>query len=158
SELHRLSHQPKAERIKLQTVVNGRVQLYEAIAAPLERGSAGAAFDVAPLAIAKDELDRLTVAHGRTLDRVSTGIAVFGADRKLVYGNDALAQIWQADREWFEQRPAAEEFFDSLRQKRLLPEQTNYRKWRDGRILAWDPNRALDELWHRPDGRTVHVV
>jgi signal transduction histidine kinase len=158
SELHRLSQTPKAERMKLQTVVNGRVQLYEAIPAPVEKGSAGAAFDAAPLATAKDELDRLSTAHSRTLDRVSTGIAVFGADKKLVYGNDALAQIWQADREWFEQRPAADEFFDFLRQKRLLPEQTNYRKWRDGRILAWDQNRALDELWHRPDGKTVHVV
>ena len=49
-------------------------------------------------------------------------------------------------------------FFDLLRQRRLLPEQTNYRKWRDDRIFTWDGNRTLDEFWHRPDGRTVHVV
>ncbi len=158
SELHRRSHATKPDRLKLQTVVDGRVQLYEAIAAPLERGSAGAAFDVAPLAIAKDELDRQMTAHSRTLDRVSTGVAVFGADRKLVYGNEALAQTWALDEEWLKQKPAATEFFDLLRQRRLLPEQTNYRKWRDGRVLAWDRNRTLDELWHRPDGRTVHVV
>jgi signal transduction histidine kinase len=158
SQLHRLSHSKKAERVQLQTVLDGRVQLYEAIAAPLERGSAGAAFDVAPLATAKDELDRLTTAHSRTLDRVSTGIAIFGTDRKLVYGNDAFARIWTLDGEWLEQKPSAAEFFDLLRQKRLLPEQPNYRKWRDDRVASWDRNRSSDELWHRPDGRTVHVA
>lgn len=158
SELHRLSQTKKAARVKLRTVVNGGVQLYEAIAAPLERGSAGAAMDVAPLAIAKDELERQMDAHSRTLDKVSTGVAVFGAGRELVYGNDALARIWALDEAWLQGKPSASEFFDLLRQRRLLPEQANYRKWRDDRVLTWDRKRTLDELWHRPDGRTVHVV
>jgi len=158
SELHRLSQTKKSGRIKLQTVVNGRVQIYEAIAAPLERGSAGAAFDVAPLVIAKDELERQMAAHSRTLDKVSTGVAIFGADRKLVYGNDAFARIWALEDNWLQEKPGASEFFDLLRQRRLLPEQPNYRRWRDDRVLNWDRNRTLDELWHRPDGKTVHVV
>jgi len=158
AELHRQSQTKKSGRIKLQTVVNGSVQIYEAIAAPLERGSGGAAFDMAPLTIAKDELERQMAAHNRTLDKVSTGVAVFGADRKLVYGNDAFARIWALEDAWLKENPTASEFFDLLRQRRLLPEQANYRKWRDGRVLTWDRNRTLDELWHRPDGRTVHVL
>jgi signal transduction histidine kinase len=158
SDLLRLSQAKKPGRITLQTIVNGGVQIYEAIAAPLERGSGGAAFDVAPLAIAKDELERQMAAHNRTLDKVSTGVAVFGAGRKLVYGNDAFARIWNLEQAWLAQKPAASEFLDLLRQRRLLPEQSNYRKWRDERVLAWDQNRTVDEFWHRPDGRTVHVV
>ncbi len=158
SELHRLSHAKKTNRIKLQTVVNGGVQVYEAIAAPLEGGSGGAAFDVAPLAIAKDELERQMAAHSRTMDKVSTGVAVFGAGRELVYSNDAFARIWALDPALLEQKPAAAEIFDLLRQRRLLPEQANYRKWRDDRVLTWDQNRTLDEFWHRPDGKTVHVA
>ncbi len=158
ADLLRLAQSKKTGRLKLQTIVNGGVQIYEAIAAPLERGSGGAAFDVAPLAIAKDELERQMAAHSRTLDKVSTGVAVFGGDRKLVYGNDALARIWSLDSAWLQEKPSASEFLDFLRQRRLLPEQPDYRKWRDGKVLAWDRNRTLDELWHRPDGRTVHVV
>jgi signal transduction histidine kinase len=158
AELLRLSQSRKPGRLKLQTIVNGGVQIYEAVAAPLERGSGGAAFDVAPLAIAKDELGRQMAAHSRTLDKVSTGVAVFGGDRKLVYGNDALARIWSLDGAWLQEKPSASEFLDFLRQRRLLPEQPDYRRWRDGKVLAWDRNRTLDELWHRPDGRTVHVV
>ena len=94
SDLLRLSHSKKPGRLKLQTIVNGGVQIYEAIAAPLERGSGGAALDVAPLATAKDELERQMAAHSRTLDKVSTGVAAFGGDRKLVYSNDAFARIW----------------------------------------------------------------
>ena len=158
SELHRLSQSKKQSRVKLQTVVNGGVQIYEAIPAPLERGSGGAAFDVAPLAVAKDELERQMAAHNRTLDKVSTGVAVFGADRRLVYSNDAFARIWALDETWLQENPGASELFDLLRQRRLLPEQTSYRKWRDDRVLTWDRNRTLDEQWHRPDGRTVHVA
>jgi signal transduction histidine kinase len=158
TELHRLSQAKKRDRVKLQTVINGAVQIYEAIPAPLERGSGGAAFDVAPLTIAKDELERQMAAHSRTLDKVSTGVAVFGADRKLVYSNDAFARIWALDEVWLQEKPAASELFDLLRQRRLLPEQQNYRKWRDDRVLTWDRNRTLDELWHRADGRTVHVA
>jgi signal transduction histidine kinase len=158
SELHRLSQTRKQDRVKLQTVINGAVQIYEAIPAPLERGSGGAAFDVAPLTVAKEELERQMAAHSRTLDKVSTGIAVFGADRRLVYSNDAFARIWALDEAWLAENPAASEIFDRLRQRRLLPEQTSYRKWRDERVLTWDRNGTLDELWHRPDGRTVHVA
>jgi len=158
SDLLRLGQSKKPDRLKLQTIVNGGVQIYEAIAAPLERGSGGAAFDVAPLAIAKDELERQMAAHSRTLDKVSTGVAVFGGDRKLVYSNDAFARIWSLDHAWLTEKPSASEFLDQLRQRRLLPEQPDYRRWRDGKVLAWDRNRTLDELWHRPDGRTVHVV
>jgi signal transduction histidine kinase len=158
ADLIRLSQLKKPGRLKLQTIVNGGVQIYEAITAPLERGSGGAASDVAPLAIAQDELERQMAAHSRTLDKVSTGVAVFGGDRKLVYGNDALARIWSLDSAWVQERPSASEFLDQLRQRRLLPEQADYRKWRDGKVLAWDRNRTLDEQWHRPDGRTVHVV
>lgn len=158
SELHRLSQAKKNGRVKLQTVVNGAVQIYEAIPAPLQTGSGGAALDVAPLAVAKEELERQMAAHARTLDKVSTGVAVFGADRKLVYSNDAFARIWALDDAWLQEKPSASELFDLLRQRRLLPEQANYRKWRDERVLTWERNRTLDELWHRPDGRTVHVV
>ncbi len=158
SDLLRLGQSKKPGRIKLQTIVNGGVQIYEAVAATLERGSGGAALDVAPLAIAKDELGRQMAAHSRTLDKVSTGVAVFGADRKLVYGNDAFARIWSLDNAWLGEKPSASEFLDQLRQRRLLPEQPDYRKWRDGKVLAWDGKRTLDELWHRSDGRTVHVV
>lgn len=158
ADLLRLSQAKKSGRIKLQTILNGGLQIYEAIAAPLERGSAGAAFDVAPLATAKDELERQMAANSRTLDKVSTGVAVFGADRKLVYGNDAFANIWGLEKDWLDQNPTASEFLDLLRQRRLVPEQPNYRRWRDDRVLTWDHKRTLDELWHRPDGRTVHVV
>jgi signal transduction histidine kinase len=158
SDLLRLSHSKKPGRLKLQTIVNGGVQIYEAIAAPLERGSGGAALDVAPLATAKDELERQMAAHSRTLDKVSTGVAAFGGDRKLVYSNDAFARIWSLDNIWLTEKPSASAFLDQLRQRRLLPEQPDYRKWRDGKVLAWDRNRTLDELWHRSDGRTVHVV
>lgn len=158
TDLHRMSQSRKPGRIKLQTIVNGGVQTYEAITAPIERGSGGAALDVSMLKTQRDELERQIAANARTLDKVSTGVAVFGVDRSLFYCNDAFAKIWELEIAWLAAKPAASEFFDQLRQRRLLPEQPDYRKWRDGKIIAFDRNRTLDEFWHLPDGRTVHVV
>lgn len=158
AELSRKMQLKKPARLRLQTIVDGHVQIYDTVAAPLARGSCGAALDVASLATAQGELERQMAAHSRTLNKVSTGVAIFGADKKLAYSNEALAKIWKLDEGWLEHKPLATEFLDLLRQRRLLPEQSNYRKWRDGRILAWDGSRILDELWHLPDGRTVHFV
>ncbi len=158
AELSRLSQTKKSGRVRLQTIVNGAVQIYEAITASLARGNGGIALDVAPLATAKDELERQMMAHSRTLNKVATAVAIFGADRKLVYSNEALAFIWKLEEDWLAGKPSATEFLDLLRQRRLVPEQSNYRKWRDERILAWDRNRTLDEFWHLPDGRTVHIL
>jgi signal transduction histidine kinase len=158
NELSRLSKLKKSARLRLQTIVSGAVQHYEVISAPLGRGSGGAALDVAPLATAQVEIERQKAAANRTLNKVATAVAIFDAERRLVYSNEALAAIWKFEETWLEQKPAASEFLDVLRQRRLLPEQSNYRKWRDERILAWNQDRANDEFWHLPDGRAVHVL
>jgi signal transduction histidine kinase len=157
AELVRLSQAKKTERLKLQTIVDGAVQTYEAIPAPLDRGSGGAAFDVAPLAVAKEELERQMSAHSRTLDKVATGIAIFGPEKSLTYSNDAFAQMWGLQSDWLAQRPSVTEFFDVLRQRRMLPDQADYRKWREERVSARGLDKPIAELWHRPDGRTVNV-
>ncbi len=148
----------KPARLKVQTVVNGSIRVYEAITVASDRGSAGAALDMAPLLVAQEELGRQTIAHLRTLDKVSTGIAVFGSDRKLVYSNGALAQVFDLGEKAAKGSPSVSDFFDMLRQKRLLPDQIHYRKWRDERISGWPLNKYRDELWHRSDGRTIHVA
>ena len=158
AELSRLSKLKKSARLRLQTIVNGAVQIYEIIATPLGRGSGGAALDVAPLAIAQDEIERQKAAGSRTLNKVATAVAIFDADRTLAYSNEALARIWNLEEDWLQQKPAASEFLDLLRQHRLLPEQPNYRKWRDERTLAWSGDRTHEEFWHLPDGRAVHVL
>jgi signal transduction histidine kinase len=146
------------QRIRLQTIVSGERRIFDAIAVPLPSGSAGAAFDAAPLASAKVELERLTAAHARTLDRVATAVAIFDASQRLIFHNESFLQMWSLDERWLSEKPTITALFDRLRQQRLIPEQPDYRRWRDEHVNACLNNRTLDEWWHLPDGRAIRIL
>lgn len=157
-EIERSVRARNSSRIRVQTVVGGERRIFDALALPLREGSAGAAFDAAPLATAQGELEKQTEAHARTLNRVTTAIAVFGSGQRLTFYNEAFLQVWGLEETWLREKPTLAGFFDRLRQQRLIPDQAEYRKWRDDHITACINNRAIDEWWHLPDGRTIRAL
>lgn len=157
-EMEKAVRAREASRLRVTTVVAGERRIYDALSVPLKGGSAGAAFDAAPLASAQGELERQTAAHARMLDRVTTAIAVFGPGQRLTFYNEAFLQMWGLDERFLRDKPAISDVLDRLRQQRLLPEQADYRKWRDALIDACINSRASDEWWHLPDGRAIRVL
>jgi signal transduction histidine kinase len=145
-------------RRRLQTVLGGERRSFDTIVVPVARASAGAVIDTAPLESVQDELSRLMAAHERTLDRVATAIAIFNSDQKLAFNNQGFQTLWDLDEPWLESRPRLGELFDNLRQRRLLPEQADYRKWREDQMKAFETQESIDEWWHLPDGRAIHVL
>ncbi len=151
----------KTFRERLQTIVGGERRSYDTAALPVGEASGGVAIDVAPLESARGELDRQMAAHARTLNRVATGVAIFGTDRRLSFYNEAFASLWQLPPNWLDQRPTYGEVLDRLRADRLLPEQVDYRDWRARQMAAFDSAGAdalQEDWWHLPDGRAVHVA
>jgi signal transduction histidine kinase len=145
-------------RKRLQTVVAGERRSFDTIVVPVGRASAGAVIDIAPLESAQGELSRQMAAQERTLNRVSTGVAVYGSDQRMAFHNQAFRDLWSLDDAWLEGRPKLGETFDQFRQKRLLPEQADYRKWREEQTKAFENTESIEEWWHLPDGRTVHIL
>jgi signal transduction histidine kinase len=145
-------------RSRLQTVVAGGRKTFETVVAPAGEGSAGAAIDLAPLETAKDKLSRLMAAHARTLDRVSAAVSIFGPDRRLAFYNRSYLEFWGMEAEWLDARPTLSEILDHLRQTRQLPEQRDYRVWRDEQLKAYESAEGREDCWHLPDGRSVFVV
>ena len=118
----------------------------------------GLAVDVTPLEEAERELDRYVKAQGSTLDKLSTAIAIFGPDQRLRFHNHAYASLWQLEDEFLATKPADGEILDRLRQKRVLPEQANYREWRAKQLGSYNKLEAREEFWYLPDGRSLRVV
>ncbi len=145
-------------RKRLQTVIGGGRRTFEIVAVPFGQGSAGAAIDVAPLESAHDKLSRHIAAHDRVLDRVTTAVAIFGPDQKLAFYNEAYADFWRLDRAWLDGKPSLGEILDTLRQMRQIPEQADYRKWREQQLKAHESAEPREEEWHLPDGRSVFVI
>ncbi len=145
-------------RRRLQTVLAGERRSFDTIVVPMARSSAGAVIDTAPLEHVQDELSRQMATHERTLDRVSTGVAIYTGDQRLAFHNQSFRDLWALDPAWLETRPRLSEVFDQLRQRRLLPEQADYRTWREAQIKSFEANESIEDWWHLPDGRTVHVL
>lgn len=145
-------------RKRLQTVVAGERRSFDTIVVPVGRASAGTVIDVAPLENVQEKLSRQMTAHQSTLDKVSTAVAIYGSDRRLSFFNQAFQEMWKAEAAWLDGKPQLGELFDHLRQKRQIPEQADYRKWREAQLKALEETEAVEDWWYLPDGRTVHLL
>ena len=124
---------------------------------PLEGATAGAAIDVAALETAQGELIRHVAAYERTLDRVATGVAIFGPDQRLAFFNEAYRKLWQLDADWLATKPTDGELLDRLRELSRLPEVVNYRDWKAKILSGYKTGTEYEDWWHLLDGRTIHV-
>ena len=97
-------------------------------------------------------------ARFRSFDRLATAFAVFDAEQRLTHFNQAYVELWQLDPEWLANHPRDGEILDRLRQARRLPEKADYRDWKKSWLAGYGSNTQVDEQWHLPDGRTLHVV
>jgi signal transduction histidine kinase len=94
----------------------------------------------------------------RSFDRLATAFAVFDAEQRLTHFNQAYVELWQLDPEWLGNYPRDGEILDRLRQARRLPEKADYREWKRSWLASYRSNAQVEDQWHLPDGRTLHVV
>src|SRR5690606_9367221 len=97
-------------------------------------------------------------AHFRSLDRLATAFAVFDAGQRLSHFNQAYVDLWQLDAEWLLTHPRDGEILDRLRQARRLEERADYREWKQSWLSAYGTDKQVEDRWHLPDGRTLHVI
>jgi signal transduction histidine kinase len=97
-------------------------------------------------------------ARFRSFDRLATAFAVFDEEQRLTHFNQAYVELWQLDPEWLATLPRDGEILDRLRQARRLPEKADYRGWKKAWLSSYGSNAQIEDQWHLPDGRTLHVV
>ena len=148
----------RIHRERVHVFVGGERRSYDLVGVPLDGASAMMATDAAALESAQDELSRQIAASDRTLDRVSTAVANFGPDQRLAYCNEAYRQLWKLDASWLASRPKDGEILDRLRERRQLPEEADYRKWKVALLESYSSTQGKEAWWYLPAGRTLHVT
>ncbi|HEV2677796.1 MAG TPA: PAS domain-containing sensor histidine kinase [Aliidongia sp.] len=133
---------------------------FEVTEIPLaDGGTVGFARDRGDIEQARSEIGRLGLAHREVLETVTTAIAIFGPDARLLFFNTAYERLWQLDRDFLDSEPFLPEVLDVLREKRALPEYADFRKFRaEQAALFTDLRSAREELLHLPDDRTLRQV
>jgi signal transduction histidine kinase len=145
-------------RGRAQAVAAGQRRLLEIIDVPVQIGSVGIATDISKLEAMRADLDRQMKAHASTLDQLSTAVAIFDRRKRLVFHNSAYRQLWSLSQAFVDQRPSDSEILDRLRAAGMLPEQADFRGWKDALFGAYQAIEASEHIWHLPDGRTLRVV
>ncbi len=145
-------------RDRVHIVTGGERKPHDIVVLPLDDVSAGAAIDVTAIDTVQGELERQIAAYDRTLDRVSTGVAIFNRDQQLVFFNDAYYKLWQIDPGWLREKPSDSAILDRLREQSKLPPVVNYRDWKAKVLACYQTGKSLEDWWHLTDGRILHVI
>jgi signal transduction histidine kinase len=133
---------------------------YRLSAAPLQGGGAALwARDVTDLENAQEQLRRQSSASALVLDRIGDAAAVFDAGRRLVFQNPAFVSLWELEPAWLAERPTHAELLDRLRQRRKLPETTDYARFKSEELAGYQQVEDVsDTIWRLPSERTLRVV
>ncbi|MCO5734645.1 PAS domain-containing sensor histidine kinase [Rhizobium sp. SSA_523] len=143
---------------RVSTVIRGNRTVFDVVDVLSRAGSAGMALDVSEAESVKAELNRTLKSHAETLDHLATPVAIFDRDQRLQFYNQAFVRLWDLDLGFLESRPDHNELLDRLRSQNKLPEQLNWRNWKESVLSVY---RALDtqtNRWHLPNGQTLQVI
>jgi len=143
---------------RLPAIVAGTRRSFDVLDFRTETGSAGLGIDATEAETMRSAFARMVDAHRRTLDQLSTGVAMFDADHRLTFYNAAYRVLWNLDASYLEQGPTDSAVLDELRAARKLPEEHDFRQWMAQLHTAYCAVEAQEQTWHLPDGRTLRVV
>ncbi|MSU89436.1 PAS domain-containing protein [Rhodobacteraceae bacterium 2CG4] len=109
---------------------------------------------------AEEALDSFTSTLTDTFAHIDTALAVFDRERRLSLFNPALHDLFGLDPVGLAMRPSLREFLEALRQRRMVPEQTDFSAWRQ-RITAAATTVSevpYHEDWSLPSGQVLRVT
>lgn len=142
-------------------IIDGHRRLIEVCEIPLFSPvqTIGYARDITDFETLSDELKLMKTANADVLEQVNLPVAIYAADMRLSFYNSSYARVWGIQDSWLNKQPLIGEVLDHLRQKRKLPEQSNFReyveKWRKFFTNLIDP---YEEMMYLPDGTALRTV
>ncbi|HEY6832276.1 MAG TPA: PAS-domain containing protein, partial [Pseudolabrys sp.] len=148
----------KAFASRVPAIAAGERRIFEVVDAPSSAGTAGIAIDRTEVEAMRTELARMVDAHRRVLDQLATGVAIFNVDRKLIFYNTAFRSLFELNGGFLDQTPTDSALLDTLRAGHKLPEQQNFRQWKQELYEAYRSVEPQEHMWHLPDNRTLRVV
>jgi signal transduction histidine kinase len=158
TDMERALNGAAAFTARLPIVVGGERRIYDVRAFNVGGGSIGIAIDASEATALGAALVRMADAHRRTLDQLSSGVAVFDGQRRLAFYNDSYRRLWDLERAFLDGNPEDSSVLDRLRAARKLPEQPDFRAWKAKLHEAYRAIEPAKETWYLPDGRAVSVV
>jgi signal transduction histidine kinase len=143
---------------RITAIVAGKRTQLEIVDARTPFGSGGIGHDVSEIELLRTQLEAEMATHVRTLNELPIAVAIFDRKQHLRFNNAAYQKLWGLDAAFLASNPAESEILDRLRADRLLPEQVDFRGWKQAILDGYQSSETSEHLWHLPDGRNLRVV
>lgn len=154
----------KAIDSRVHTIVKGQRMLMNISEMPLSandpaQASLGIAYNVTREEELEGELKRYHVSNRELLEQLRSAIAIYNTDKKLEFYNSAFTQLWGLEEKWLNTMPRLGEIMEKLREDRRLPEQADFRRykqtWLDMFTGLLQPS---EDMLYLPDGTALRML
>jgi signal transduction histidine kinase len=154
----RVAGEPAARTVP--ATIAGQRRMMKIVDVPLgEAGVAGYALDTEELEQAHSAFRRFAATQRDTLDRLSAGVAQFGADRALIFCNIPFQRLFAMKPEWIAEQPEFDRVLERMREAGRVPEARDFPGWKaEKREWFVATDGAVEESWLLPGGLHLRVV
>lgn len=106
-----------------------------------------------------NDLDKVITANYDVLENLSTAIAIFGENTKIMFFNSAYQKLMKFESMWLHSKPTYGEILDECRNNRQLPEHADFQSFKKSQLALFTSVMApSQELMHLPNGKTLRVL
>jgi signal transduction histidine kinase len=141
-------------------IIEGQRRLIEMIELPLsvDKRGIGVALDVTKEEEWQASYTRLVASHHEALEQLRTAIAIFDADTRLEFYNTAYEQLTTMSGAWLDSKPRLIDIVDKMRELRRLPEQADYKQFKQAWLARFTSLEPYEEMQYLPDGSVVRLI
>ena len=151
------AHQSEIRRY----VVGGDLHSFKIHEVPLEFENqlAGFAEDVSREEQMASEMNEHARGQESVLENITTAIAIYSPDLRLVFYNQTYARLWKIEDSFLHDKPTILEILDKQRELRRLPEQADFSAYKAKRkALFTNLINMKEELVQLPDETMLRTV
>lgn len=150
----------QSESQRGHVVMDGFRRLIEMTETAHENGATvGYALDLTDSEEMASDLGKHILAHQEVLHQLSTPIAVFGADTRLEFFNNAYTKLFGYEEAWLHTKPTFGDVLQDMRERRKLPEYPDFQAFKRSRLQLFKTLlKPIQELIHQPDDQILRLL
>ncbi|MAZ76090.1 MAG: histidine kinase [Micavibrio sp.] len=151
----------EAKNTKSHIVASGKRYFMELYEIPLSGTNflVGMAQDLTQAEEQDAEMKRYLSANHALLEQLRSAIAIYGANQRLEFYNSSFATLWALEEQWLNSKPSLGDVLEKLRETRHLPEQADFKSYKQGWIDMFthliDPH---EDMLYLPNSTAVRSL
>lgn len=118
----------------------------------------GSAQDISREEELESRSERNSAANRELLEQLRTAIAIFDGEQKLEFYNSSFSQLWRLEDGWLNTRPKLGDILERLRETRRLPEQVDFKRYKQGWVDLFTAQSAKEDMMYLPDGSVLRSL